>query len=105
MFKLFRDMEKQQPQGVSPFPLPPLEYIKLYSDANLINAPAPPMIPAENETYEMFGQTIEELKPTDPIIQPLSKSGFEQLYPDNCDAIQEMVGFKILKILNFLVAF
>ena len=46
-------------EGVCPFPLPPTQYYKLYTDENVENKAIPEPPPALNGTYSMFGASFE----------------------------------------------
>jgi len=49
-------------------PVPPLQYVKLYTDENVKNNRAPKPPPPIQDTYSMFGVTINN---DDAIIQSL----------------------------------
>ena len=46
-------------EGVCPFPLPPTQYYKLYTDENVENKTAPEPPPPVNGAYSMFGASFE----------------------------------------------
>ena len=46
-------------EGVCPFPLPPSQYFKLYTDENVENKTAPDPPPTLKGTYSMFGASFE----------------------------------------------
>lgn len=46
-------------EGVCPFPLPPAQYYKLYTDENVENKTAPEPPPPLNGSYSMFGASFE----------------------------------------------
>jgi len=46
-------------EGVCPFPLPPAQYYKLYTDENVENKTAPDPPPILVGAYSMFGASFE----------------------------------------------
>ncbi|XP_015768035.1 PREDICTED: mediator of RNA polymerase II transcription subunit 7-like [Acropora digitifera] len=46
-------------EGVCPFPLPPAQYYKLYTNENVENKTAPEPPPPLNGSYSMFGASFE----------------------------------------------
>lgn len=85
---------------VSAFPMPPMEYIKLYSMDNINQglAPAPP--PPIQGHYAMFGQTINT---DDEIVQPLEAQNIRRLYPQgNFDHKSELKKLNHSILANFL---
>jgi hypothetical protein len=53
---------------VSSLPLPPVQYINLYTDENIKRGRAPKPPPPIHDTYKMFGNTYST---DDAIIRPL----------------------------------
>lgn len=53
---------------VSSLPLPPVQYINLYTDENVKRGRAPKPPPPIHDTYKMFGNTYSA---DDAIIRPL----------------------------------
>merc|ERR1712181_157608 len=62
---------------VSSMPVPPLNYVKLYTDENVKAGRAPRPPPPIADTYSMFGVTINN---DDAIIQSLESQGIKRLY-------------------------
>lgn len=62
---------------VSSMPVPPLLYVKLYTDENVKNGRAPKPPPPIQDTYSMFGVPINN---DDAIIQSLESQGIKRLY-------------------------
>lgn len=48
-------------EGVCPFPLPPSQYYKLYTDENVEKQIAPDPPPPVDGAYSMFGASFEVL--------------------------------------------
>lgn len=46
-------------EGVCPFPLPPTQFYKLYTDENVENKTAPEPPPPLDGAYSMFGASFE----------------------------------------------
>lgn len=86
-------------QQVSAFPLPPMQYVSLYTDENVKRgrAPAPP--PPIQDSYMMFGNTFTA---DDQIIRPLESQGFRRLYPQNYDHKRELKKLNHSVLANFL---
>ncbi|KAK7097965.1 mediator of RNA polymerase II transcription subunit 7-like [Littorina saxatilis] len=87
-------------QGVSAFPLPPMQYVNNYSDDNIKRnkAPQPPPPPVQDK-YQMFGQTFTA---DDAIIRPLEASGVRRLYPQAYDHKRELKKLNHSILINFL---
>lgn len=84
----------------STFPLPPMRYLKLYSDAHVANRSAPPPPkPFTAGQYLMFGQTITI---DDTIIRPLESQGLRRLYPREYDHKRELKKMNASILVNFL---
>ncbi|EDO36994.1 predicted protein [Nematostella vectensis] len=87
-------------EGVSPFPLPPIQYSKLYTDENIAqgNAPEPP--PPIEGSYSVFGASFES---DESIIRPLEVQGITRLYPQRrLDRISELKKLNHSILMNFL---
>ncbi|GIX77669.1 mediator of RNA polymerase II transcription subunit 7 [Caerostris darwini] len=84
---------------VSSLPLPPLQYVNLYTDENVQkgHAPAPPKCAIDS--YSMFGSQYHT---DDPIIRPLESQGIRRLYPQNYDHKRELKKLNHSIIVNFL---
>lgn len=61
-------MSTPEVSQVSSLPLPPMQYIKEYSDENIRRGRAPRPPPPIFDTYKMFGNTFNA---DDTIIRPL----------------------------------
>lgn len=87
-------------QGVSAFPLPPMQYINHYTDDNIKRgrAPQPPPPPLQDK-YQMFGQMFTA---DDAIIRPLEASGVRRLYPQAYDHKRELKKLNHSILVNFL---
>ncbi|XP_064637157.1 mediator of RNA polymerase II transcription subunit 7-like [Lineus longissimus] len=85
--------------GVSSLPLPPMQYVNLYTDENIkkMRAPRPP--PPIQDNYSMFGATISA---DDNIIQSLESQGLKRLYPQNYDHKRELKKLNHSILVNFL---
>lgn len=83
------------------FPLPPMRYIKLYTDQNVANkcTPPPPKPFPNNGNFLMFGQTIAI---DDTIIRTLESQGLRRLYPREYDHKKELKKINASILVNFL---
>jgi len=88
-------------EGVCPFPLPPAQYYKLYTDENVENKTAPEPPPPLNGSYSMFGASFET---NESIIRPLELQGITQLYSTQgrFDRIKELKKLNHSIVINFL---
>ncbi|XP_026879878.1 mediator of RNA polymerase II transcription subunit 7 [Electrophorus electricus] len=88
-----------EPQQVSALPLPPMQYIKEYSDENVRKglAPKPPLPIRDN--YMMFGN---QFQCDDLIIRPLESQGIERLHPVQFDHKRELKKLNMSILVNFL---
>lgn len=96
------DSASQQATGLSSiYPLPPMRYIKLYTDQNVRNrqTPPPPRPFPTNGQFLMFGQTISI---DDTIIQSLESQGLRRLYPREYDHKRELKKINASILVNFL---
>ncbi|XP_053572206.1 mediator of RNA polymerase II transcription subunit 7 [Bombina bombina] len=88
-----------EPQQVSALPLPPMQYIKEYTDENmrkgLVLKPPPPI----KDSYMMFGN---QFQCDDLIIRPLESQGIERLHPDQFDHKKELRKLNMSILVNFL---
>jgi len=86
-------------QQVSSLPLPPLQYIGLYSEENIRRNRSPRPPPLIHDSYVMFGQTFNY---DDLIIRPLESQGLKRLYPQNFDHKRELKKLNHSILVNFL---
>ncbi|KAH9422497.1 Mediator of RNA polymerase II transcription subunit 7 [Dermatophagoides pteronyssinus] len=91
----------QQQSSISSFyPLPPMRYIKQFTDINVRNRctplPPKPFIPG---SYLMFGQNITI---DDTIIRSLESQGLRRLYPREYDHKRELKKINASILVNFL---
>lgn len=84
---------------VSSLPLPPVQYINLYTDENVRRGRAPrPPLPI-HDTYSMFGNVFNA---DDTIIRPLEAQGIKRLYPQHFDRRRELKKLNHSLLVNFL---
>lgn len=83
---------------VSSLPLPPVQYINLYTDENVKRnrAPKPPPV---HDNYSMFGINFNT---DDIIIRPLEAQGIKRLYPQHFDRRRELKKLNHSLLVNFL---
>lgn len=85
---------------VSSMPVPPLNYVKLYTDENIKAGRAPRPPPPIADTYSMFGVTINN---DDAIIQSLESQGIKRLYSTkDIDRKKELRKLNHSILVNFL---
>ncbi|CAG5076998.1 Similar to MED7: Mediator of RNA polymerase II transcription subunit 7 (Anopheles gambiae) [Cotesia congregata] len=84
---------------VSSLPLPPLQYINLYTDENVRRGRAPKPPPPILDNYSMFGNGFTA---DDTIIRPLEAQGIRRLYPQNFDRRRELKKLNHSLLANFL---
>nr|CAG4641241.1 EOG090X0EJA [Eulimnadia texana] len=72
---------------VSSLPLPPLQFINLYSEENLKRGRNPRPPPPITDSYSMFGTQFHA---DDAVIRPLESQGIRRLYPNNYDHRREL---------------
>lgn len=93
-------MSTPEASQVSSLPLPPLQYINLYSDENIRRGRGPrPPPPIHESTYKMFGNPFNA---DDTIIRPLESQGFKRLYPQHFDRKRELRKLNHSLLVNFL---
>lgn len=85
--------------GVSTLPLPPNQYIMMYTDDNVKRGKAPPPPSIIRDAYSVFSVRHN---PSDPIIQPLESQGIKRLYPQNVDHKKELKKMNHSLLANFL---
>lgn len=84
---------------VSSLPLPPVQYINLYTDENVRRGRAPRPPPPIHDTYTMFGNVFNA---DDTIIRPLEAQGIKRLYPQHFDRRRELKKLNHSLLVNFL---
>lgn len=93
-------MSNSETAQVSSLPLPPAQYVSLYSDENIRkNRPPKPPATIQNCDYSMFGNTFNN---DDSIIRPLEAQGFKRLYPQHFDRRKELKKLNHSLFINFL---
>ncbi|XP_076877042.1 mediator of RNA polymerase II transcription subunit 7 [Brachyhypopomus gauderio] len=88
-----------EPQQVSALPLPPMHYIKEYTDENVRKGLAPKPPPPIRDSYMMFGN---QFQCDDLIIRPLESQGIERLHPVQFDHKRELKKLNMSILVNFL---
>lgn len=88
-----------EPQQVSALPLPPMQYIKEYTDENLRKGLAPKPPPPIRDAYLMFGN---QFQCDDLIIRPLESQGIRRLHPVQFDHKRELKKLNMSILVNFL---
>ncbi|GAB6025827.1 Mediator of RNA polymerase II transcription subunit 7 [Chamberlinius hualienensis] len=86
-------------QQVSSLPLPPLQYVNVYTDDNVRRGKAPLPPPPITDNYLMFGQSFNT---DEVIVRPLESQGFKRLYPQNFDHKRELKKLNHSILVNFL---
>ncbi|XP_011297886.1 mediator of RNA polymerase II transcription subunit 7 [Fopius arisanus] len=84
---------------VSSLPLPPIQYINLYTDENVRRGRAPRPPPPIHDSYSMFGNVFNA---DDTIIRPLEAQGIKRLYPQHFDRRRELKKLNHSLLVNFL---
>lgn len=84
---------------VSSLPLPPAQYINLFTDENIRKNRAPKPPPPIQDSYTMFGNPFSN---DDNIIRPLEAQGFKRLYPQHFDRRKELKKLNHSLLVNFL---
>jgi len=84
---------------VSSLPLPPLQYVNLYTDENIQKGRAPSPPKPNVDSYTMFGSQYHA---DDPIIRPLESQNIRRLYPQNYDHKRELKKLNHSILVNFL---
>lgn len=92
-------MASQEAMQVSSLPLPPMQYINLYTDENVRRGRAPRPPPPIHDTYSMFGNVFNA---DDTIIRPLEAQGIKRLYPQHFDRRRELKKLNHSLLVNFL---
>lgn len=88
-----------EPQQVSALPLPPVQYIKEYTDDNVRKGLVPKPPPPVKDSYMMFGN---QFQCDDLIIRPLESQGIERLHPQQFDHKKELRKLNMSILINFL---
>ncbi|XP_011498363.1 PREDICTED: mediator of RNA polymerase II transcription subunit 7 [Ceratosolen solmsi marchali] len=84
---------------VSSLPLPPVQYINLYTDENVRRNRTPRPPPPIHDNYSMFGNIFNA---DDTIIRPLEAQGIKRLYPQHFDRRRELKKLNHSLLVNFL---
>ncbi|KAI4489841.1 mediator of RNA polymerase II transcription subunit 7 [Polistes fuscatus] len=92
-------MTAPEAMQVSSLPLPPLQYINLYTDENIHRGRAPKPPPPAHDSYSMFGNVFNA---DDSIIRPLEAQGIKRLYPQHFDRRRELKKLNHSLLVNFL---
>jgi len=92
-------MGESNQASVSSLPLPPMQYINLYTDENMKRGKAPPPPMPVKDQYTMFGVGFHA---DDAIIRPLESQGIRRLYPMAHDPKREMKKINHSILVNFL---
>nr|CAG4648280.1 EOG090X0EJA [Moina brachiata]SVE93286.1 EOG090X0EJA [Moina brachiata] len=72
---------------VSSLPLPPMQYVNLFSEENVKRGRIPRPPPPITDGYSMFGNPYHT---DDPVIRPLESQNIRRLYPNNYDHRREL---------------
>ncbi|KAL7023794.1 hypothetical protein ACKWTF_012786 [Chironomus riparius] len=93
-------MANPEAQVISSYPLPPTQYIKLYTNENVSKNLAPKAPNHEKiESYSMFGNTFTN---DDTIIRPLESQQIRRLYPQHFERKKELKKLNHSLFVNFL---
>lgn len=83
---------------VMSLPLPPAQYINLYTDENIRKNRAPKPPPPILDTYQMFGSTFNN----EEMIRSLESQGIRRLIPQHFDRRKELKKLNHSLFANFL---
>lgn len=84
---------------VSSLPMPPSQYVSLFTDENVRRGRTPRPPPPIHDTYMMFGNNFNM---DDNIIRPLETQGIKRLYPQHFDRRRELRKLNHSLLVNFL---
>jgi mediator of RNA polymerase II transcription subunit 7 len=85
---------------VRSMPIPPMQYVKMFTDEAVKKGTAPKPPPPLHDTYSMFGLTINN---DDAIIQSLDSQGIKKLLPSkDLDRKKELRKLNHSILMNFL---
>lgn len=85
---------------VSSMPIPPMQYVKLYTDENVRRGTAPQPPPPLNDSYSMFGNVFTT---EDCIVNSLESQGVRRLYSTkDVDRKRELKKLNHSVLVNFL---
>lgn len=84
---------------VSSLPMPPSQYVSLFTDENVRRGRTPRPPPPIHDTYMMFGNNFNM---DDTIIRPLETQGIKRLYPQHFDRRRELRKLNHSLLVNFL---
>lgn len=91
-------MANQEVTQVMSLPLPPSQYINLYTDDNIRKNRAPKPPPPITDTYSMFGNTFNN----EDMIRSLESQGIRRLIPQHFDRRKELKKLNHSLFANFL---
>ncbi|CAG0879596.1 unnamed protein product [Darwinula stevensoni] len=91
--------EQTSSSQVSSLPLPPMQYVNLFTEENIKRGRAPKPPPPVEDSYTMFGTTYHA---DDAIVRPLESQGIRRLYPQNYDHKKELKKLNYSILVNFL---
>ena len=87
-------------QPVSSMPIPPMQYVKLYTDENVRRGTAPQPPPPLHDSYSMFGNVFTT---EDCIVNSLESQGVRRLYSaKDVDRKRELKKLNHSVLVNFL---
>lgn len=92
------DAAAAAPSSVMSLPLPPAQYISLFSDENVRKNRQPRPPPAIPDAYSMFGNTYNN----EEMIRSLESQGFRRLIPQHFDRRKELKKLNHSLFANFL---
>ncbi|UYV61125.1 MED7 [Cordylochernes scorpioides] len=87
------------PATISSLPMPPVQFINLYTEENMAKGLAPPPPRPIQDSYTMFGNQFHA---DDVIIRPLELQGIRRLYPQNYDHKKELKKLNHSILVNYL---
>lgn len=91
-------MANPETTQVMSLPLPPAQYINLYTDENIRKNRAPRPPPPNLDTYSMFGNIYSN----DEMIRSLESQGIKRLIPQHFDRRKELKKLNHSLFVNFL---
>lgn len=91
-------MANSEVTQVMSLPLPPTQYVNLYTDENIRKNRAPKPPPPITDTYSMFGNTFNN----EDMIRSLESQGIRRLIPQHFDRRKELKKLNHSLFANFL---